>query len=84
MNLYFTSQNAISISGNISSACILRGIFICIAVFSVNTHLWSSHNIIEDFQILRLEQIPVQLLLIFFSNILHYFQCVGVFDTRVV
>lgn len=35
-------------------------------MFSISTHLWSSHNVLEDFQILRLIQIPVQLLLIFF------------------
>lgn len=66
MNLYFTSHSGISISGNCNSACILRGIFICIAVFSVSTHLWNSHNIIEDFQILRLGQIPLPFLLFFF------------------
>ena len=65
-DLYFTSHSGISISGNCNSACILWGIFICIAVFSVSTRLWNSHNINEDFQILRSVQIPVPFLLFFF------------------
>lgn len=67
MNLYFISHNGISISRNHSSACILWGIFICIAVFSVSINLWSPHNNIADSQNLRLVQIPDEPLLIFFT-----------------